>query len=101
MDNASNYNSFNIRKDPKLILGKSDIYHKASTEKTIKLLVEGHLCNISIPKSVVTCRWLLNQAKIYFNKICHKEEDRERQIIAIESEGGNETLDFYLTQLDR
>lgn len=69
--------------------------------KFVRVQVEGQTQVIFLPAAPVTCGWLLNRVKGLFNNSSLPLNPPERRVVAVRTENQAETLDYYLTQLDR
>ncbi len=70
--------------------------------KAVKVSIADQIHEIPIFNEPVTCGWVLGQVKALHGKVGPREEgEDEKMVVAIKTENDNETLDYYLTLLDR
>eukprot|EP00826_Nyctotherus_ovalis_P016097 TRINITY_DN14637_c0_g1_i1.p3 TRINITY_DN14637_c0_g1~~TRINITY_DN14637_c0_g1_i1.p3 ORF type:complete len:102 (-),score=21.58 TRINITY_DN14637_c0_g1_i1:552-857(-) len=67
----------------------------------VRVQVEGQTQVIFLPSTPVTCGWLLNRVKTLLNCPSLPLNTPERRVVAVRTDNQDETLDYYLTQLDR
>lgn len=63
----------------------------------VKVDIDGTRHLVKIAHSKLTCGWLLAQVKSLFEK----GSLEKKEVVAVRTESGNVTLDYYLTLLER
>jgi hypothetical protein len=66
--------------------------------KIISITVEGHTHKIVLPHSHVTCGWVLSQV---LSQVQKEFDEESKKVVGIGMEDGSETMNYYLTLLER
>ena len=75
-----------------------NFYQNNSISQNIKVDIEGSMHEINIVNENTTCGWVLRQVQGLFQKL---NTDESRRVVALKTDKENETIDYYLTMLDR
>lgn len=73
---------------------------RAQSVTAVKVAVGNCVQEVMLPDGHVNCGWLLSQVQEIFERSKSSSRDG-RKVVAISTEGGNETLNYYLTLPDR
>jgi len=64
----------------------------------ISVTIEGHTHKITLPHPHVTTGWIFSQVQKEFDRV---NNDNKKKVVGIGVEDSNETMNYYLTLLDR
>jgi len=66
--------------------------------RNISITIEGHNHEITLPHLHITSGWVLSQVQKEFDRV---NNDKKKKVVGIGVEDSNETMNYYLTLLDR